>query len=389
MKIHVLSMRDIHAAPHNAPAFNIEDVIVDTCDANLIRPKARKITKSIDKSAWPQPIKNMANKFVRKGLGYYEPIDISKMLPSDETNVLILIGVHGAFLEILKSIPEWREKFDVVVAYIFDAWLVDAFPSLTQQLDHLFVPLNGLIEPLQKEFSIPVSYWPHSANVLDHGSANIARCIDIASYGRVPTQYHAQLFERCNQSSQDLFYYRQVPEEADLYPDEPYTPQRFDYQHKVLLKKILSRSKISLAFDFTYTSKGSVALSNYQEHPSYFYRKPTLTPRWFEGLASGTAIVGKRPPSKEADRLLDWKDATIELPDRPEEGVEAIMNLLADKERLTAIHRRNYWQMLKKHDTRWRVKACLDQLRLPIPSKLQSDLEKIDYQSRNFLAEMR
>ncbi|MEO0984836.1 MAG: glycosyltransferase [Cyanobacteria bacterium J06639_14] len=378
MALYVISSRNIHASPHRTSIYVLEDMLEAACDARLIAPVARNVTSFLDKRNLNLPLNKFSSKLISKSIGLYKSLDDIPKSSSDEAEILFLIGMDGADLELLSCLKEWREKFDLVISLIYDAWLINAFPRFTAQIDHLFVPIVDLIAPLKQQFSIPVSYWPHAANVLEQGSCNLERSIDIASYGRIPTEYHTRLFELSTKASSDLFYYRQIPETAQLYPEEPYTSRRFDYQHRGLLNKVLAHSKISLAFDFTYTIKGAIALPNYQEHPSYIYRKPVLALRWFEGLAAGATIVGKRPPTPEVDQLLDWEDATIELPDDVESGIDIILALLQDKDRLREIHHRNYWHTLKRHDHRWRIKAAFEQLNLPIPPGLKTQLAQIE-----------
>jgi hypothetical protein len=74
---------------------------------------------------------------------------------------------------------------------------------------------------------------------------------------------------------------------------------------------------------------------------------------------------------------LGWEDSTIELPDDPCEGVELIKDLVKDKERLSAIHRRNYLETLIRNDWRLRMKSMLEILKLPIPAKLGEQVGQI------------
>ena len=378
MSIYLISKRNITASPHYTHIYELENIILDTCEAQLITPAVHHFIKYIHDNVLREPLKNkVIQKPISKTIGIYENIIDIPNLSLDRENILFLIGMNGADLNLLSSIRGWREKFDLVVAFIYDAWLFKSYPRLTEQIDQLFVPIRELVEPLQSRFSIPVAYWPHASNVLQYGSKNLNRSIDVASYGRVPSKYHNRLTDICGQSGNDFFYYRQVPEKGQLYPNEPYNLRRSDAQHRVLLNKILAHSKLSLAFDFTYTTNHEVELQRAHKHPSFSYKKPVIALRWFEGIAAGTAIVGKRPPTSEMDTLFNWEDATIELPDEVEDGVGVIMDLIEDSERLSAIHQRNYWNALSRHDHRWRIESAFEHLGLPIPAKLQMELQKI------------
>lgn len=381
MKFYILTQRNDFASPQDAGIFGFENVLAETCNANLAFIKARAVTRQFDLTFDSINFPNHYREFLRRNLiektiGLYEPTPGLPTTRTDDINVLFIVGISPPYITLLNSIKEWRSRFDIVAAFIYDAWLFDSYnQEITTMIDHLFVPVPSLVNPLESRFGINVSYLPHGADVIDNGSNNTNRSIDVASYGRIPSEYHNQLFESLNTQS-NSFYYRQVPEGSQKYPDQEFGSKRFDYQHVKLLSKVLANSKISLAFDFTYTTKKTVELKNSQNHPSYRYPEPVLTPRWFEGLAAGCAIVGKRPFAPEVDDLLDWEDATIDVPDDLESGIELIMNLLKNQERLHTIHQRNYQEMLKRHDYRWRIRTVLERLGLPIPQKLNNQLEQ-------------
>ncbi|MEL7084142.1 MAG: glycosyltransferase [Cyanobacteria bacterium J06597_1] len=393
MGLYVLSKRNAIAATHYAHIYALENVIQTTCNAQIVAPVATRWARSLHQSSLPKLLQEkITNRVLTANQLTYRTIDRVDGLSSDEPNVLIVIGMHGADLELLNCLKDWRSQFDLVIAFVYDAWIFDAFPNCIKQVDCLFVAIKDLIEPLHAQFKIPVSYWPYSANVLDRGSYGNCRSIDVTSYGRIPSEYHNRLFDLSDRppaspdclnpdsfpNSRHLFYYRQVPEATQLYPDQPFTPKRFDYQHSVLIGNVLAKSKLALAFDFTYTVQRAVELPQGQLHPSYEYRKPVLGLRWYEGIAAGTALVGKRPPCSEANEQLDWEDATIELPDEPDAGVEIILELLQDIDRLQAIHHRNYWNALYRHDHRRRLAAVFAELDLPMPTGLQEQLDRMD-----------
>ncbi|NJL45293.1 MAG: glycosyltransferase family 1 protein [Leptolyngbyaceae cyanobacterium SM2_3_12] len=104
---------------------------------------------------------------------------------------------------------------------------------------------------------------------------------------------------------------------------------------------------------------------------------PIVGYRWFEISAAGCAVLGKRPESSVIQDYLGWQDATIELPDDPQAGVEMIRHLLADTERMAAIHRRNYRENLLRNDWRHRFKAMFEHLGLPVPTKLKEQLDQL------------
>jgi hypothetical protein len=148
-----------------------------------------------------------------------------------------------------------------------------------------------------------------------------------------------------------------------MFPKLPYE-KRKDEEDTLLLFHILRHSKITLAFDTIYPGM--------RQFPYSF-----ITLRWFYGAATGGAIVGKRPTTPLYDELLNWEDATIELPDDPQKSVELIEELLQDTQRLESIYKRNYVESLARHDWRYRIQSMLEKVQIPLPHGLREELGKL------------
>lgn len=360
MTIYVLSQRALHSSVSLDPLIELEDLLVQTCDGQVLVPTARGVTQWVHEH--PRYGAQLLNKIVRRTIGPYKLLDDS-FQSLDKRNVLFIIGIGGGDLTILSSIPRWRQYFDVVVAYIFDAWGVDNYPKYTRHIDHLFVPMPEIITSLQEYFGIPVSLLPFGADVLTHGSRELNRPFDLISYGRIPQLYQRAFAKKFNQPGSGRIYYRSTPRPVEVFPKTPYEDRR-DQEDQMLLFKILRRTKLALAFDTMYPGM--------REFPY-----PFVTLRWFQCGAAGCVIIGKRPTTPLADKLLDWEDATIELPDDPQESVEFVEELLQDTARLNSIHKRNYFETLARHDWRFRIKSMLEQLDIPLPKRLVDELSQL------------
>ena len=362
MNIYVLSCRGLNSAVFYDPLFELENLLVQTCKAKLLVPTAREVKLWVYEQAQHYPPAKLLDKIINRTMGSYKLLDDSFQAPVNQ-KVLFLIGICGQDLRILSSIPRWRKYFNIVVAYIADAWQFHIYPECTRDLDHLFVPIGELIEPLQKHFGIPVSLLPFGCDVLTQGSGNANRPFDVVSYGRIPEPYHRAFTQAFNQPGSGRIYYRPTPRPVEVFPKIPYENRR-DQEDRTLLFKILRRTKLALAFDTMYLGMRT-------------FPYPVITPRWFDCGAAGCAIVGKRPTTPLVDELLSWEDATIELPDDPQESVKFVEELLQDKQRLEAIHKRNYVENLARHDWRFRIKSMLDHFRIPIPDGLVEELSQL------------
>lgn len=360
MNIYILSKRSLVSSVSFDPLFELEDLLVASCGATLLVPTLRGVAQWTNQR--PPSVARPLNKVIRRTIGHYEIVDGS-LASIKKPNVLLMVALCGPDLSLLSSIPNWRQQFDTVATYIFDAWGPEIYPKYTSQIDRIFVPLPELIESLQAYFGIPVSYLPFGVDALTHGSNAANRPFDLISYGRIPKQYHTAFNQRFNQPGTGRIYYRSTPRPVEEFPKAAYKDRR-DREDRMLLFKILRRTKIALAFDTLYPGM--------REFPHSF-----VTLRWFEGGAAGCAIVGKRPTTPVAEQLLDWEDATLELPDDPEASADFIEELLQDRQRLESIHKRNYIQNLTRHDWRWRIKNMLEQLQVPLPPPLVHELSQL------------
>ena len=195
MNIFVLSSRALISSVFWDTVFEIENMVVRTCNAQLLVPSARDLFQ------WSSTLYPLADLIVRKAVKFTTGLYNLPLLPelSDKPNVLLIIGISGADLELLSSIPKWRERFDVVIAYIFDPWEPAIYSKNVSHLDHLFVGIPEIIDELKQSFGIPVSLIPFAADVLVQGSCQLKRSTDLTSFGRIPSQYDTVFSNKFNQ----------------------------------------------------------------------------------------------------------------------------------------------------------------------------------------------
>ncbi|MGH2899176.1 MAG: glycosyltransferase, partial [Solirubrobacteraceae bacterium] len=96
-----------------------------------------------------------------------------------------------------------------------------------------------------------------------------------------------------------------------------------------------------------------------------------------DAFATGCAVVGKRPTTPEADRLMPWRESTLELPDDPSSAVEMLDALFDDAARLERIRLRNHYQALAHHDWRLRVRTLFEDLGVALPGGLRGELDQL------------
>jgi hypothetical protein len=345
---YVLSQRQLRQDPAIGCLIEFEDVLIEACSATLITPTWIKQSRLEKLSPWHSPYR----------------VEIPNATTNSE-QVLIITGMDWGICEVLKVIPEWRKRFDIVCVYILDAFMprlprhrsVSRFSRLVSTFDHIFIPMTDCAETYQQAFEIPVSFLPYACNVTKFGSNSFSRPIDVIGYGRQHTLHSQLLSDHYNSLESDRLYYFTSHMNIGNVNDF--------YAHRSLFWKILQRSKIALSYDPIST--------NPERFPFSF-----ITQRWFECLTAGCLVVGKRPNCSEADYLLNWQDSTIEMPDDSDNVIPFLEDLLADKERLNSAHQRNYLYCLASHDWCHRIAEMLDRLSLDHPEPLQRSLEGLN-----------
>ena len=102
-----------------------------------------------------------------------------------------------------------------------------------------------------------------------------------------------------------------------------------------------------------------------------------VTSRWLESLLSGCIVVGRRPISRMADEMLNWNNATLELPESPQDAADALQLLLADNDIQTEQRRLNIYNTMRQHDWRARMSSLCALHGWEPPSILKEELEQL------------
>jgi Glycosyl transferases group 1 len=275
-------------------------------------------------------------------------------------NVLLIVGMLPHFLLSMHALGPVLKQFDLRIGYVldaFDAQVVDA--AIAPHLDHLFVIDAELAEEVHQRGVVPTQFIPVATNLIGTKLNSGRRKIDVLSYGRRNELLHQQLLQHLRKSDSSLFYHYSTL----LYPDAMDRDE-----HQLMQSQLLDLAKVSLCFDASDQSR--------------FYGRSPLLYRWLEAWAHGCAVVGCRPTGRGVMPLMDWENSTLELPADSSDWLPFLEALLADQEALTEISRRNYQEALQRHDWRYRLQDMWQILGLPIPAKLQADIQELGRRSQ-------
>ena len=334
MRYFILSARNLVRMPSNGVAFELENLLVDVCNAELVCPVATEDRKHLTLP------------------------DLTRLDGDRDERVLLVVALSTPIAYIMSVMPQWRRDFGTAAAYVIDPWEAwSAWPErVPRTLDCFFVPDVRIADRFRSVHGVNASAVPLGADVLGYGSNALERPLDMVAYGRQNADYLRVFKERFNDPRSKRF----------LYHDTFSNARTSDFRdNRRLIWKLLHKSRIALSFD---------VLATPESRPGDRYRS-IIPIRYYEAAAAGTAIVGRHPVVPEMPEQFGWADATIELPDTPGEALEFVEALLQDEARMRAIHARNHAEALARHDWRYRIRDMLAHLGLPLPERLRQALD--------------
>jgi hypothetical protein len=238
------------------------------------------------------------------------------------------------------QIANWRQKYRVLVAWVFDSFWTEHIPRFarwTRVFDQICVTEQEDLDTWRKMLQTPIEWLPWGSDVLRLGSDNPSRHFDLLRFGRQPLQWNADVTTGSECDSRGLRFRGRPPELTDATESER------------SLMNYLRDTKFTLAFS-------NLVSPNPQTHPTREY----LTGRWTDALAAG-AIVAGVPPRSGTVRSLLWPEALLDLgTTNQSDGLAVIADAVRDW--TPALAKRNYLQSLERLDWRWRFRKLTELL---------------------------
>jgi hypothetical protein len=276
----------------------------------------------------------------------------------DRGDLLLVIARAPNDLRMLHAIPDARKKFRYIAGYVIDSYYTENFPSITAAFDHIFSTTQEGADTVNSRFGASSSVLAQGFDCLTWANLNDVRSVDLIGFGRQPQTYHRE-FQRS-------FH---IPGSPLLYLHSPVGAIQGSavWDERPMMLKLLQRSKLSLAFHL-----GTEPETVRPRAASF------VTSRWFESLATGCIVLGKRPPGKMAEELFCWPDALIELADNPVDASATIIDLAANVDFLKKTRARNVVEMIQRHDWRYRVRDIYQHFDLQLPALLIEQLASLE-----------
>jgi hypothetical protein len=266
----------------------------------------------------------------------------------------LLICASPVDLTSILLVPNWRERFGRVIAWVFDSFwpnLIPPWARATRVFDHVFVTEREDLNTWRRRVHAPVDWLPWGSDVLNFGSANPDRPVDLVRFGRQPKGWDDDLANQLACQSAGVTFHGRPKSFSDATDNERG------------LMATLSKAKFSLAF----SNRVSPGIHT---HPEREY----ITGRWTDSLASGATVAGI-PPSSESVQSLLWPEAMVDIGTvQQAEGLNVIASMArawsSDRAQL------NYIKSLEGLDWRWRLKTLAEALDMR-SLRLDAELERL------------
>jgi hypothetical protein len=279
------------------------------------------------------------------------------LLPRKRRGAACLLICPGpSCLASITLVENWRTKYDRVIAWVFDSfWTrhVPRFARLARVFDHVFVTEREDLDTWSNMVRAPVEWLPWGCDVLDLGSPNPLRHVDLVRLGRQPSEWEDDESSARICRSKNLSFHGRPPHFHDASASD----------NERILMECLKDAKFVLAFT-------NLVSPSDQTHPTREY----LTGRWTDAIAAG-AIVAGIPPRSESVQSLLWPEALLDIGTvKRDEGLEVIAQ--AVREWTPERARLNYLRSLERLDWRWRFKKIAGALGVD-PRPLGQELARL------------
>jgi hypothetical protein len=234
-----------------------------------------------------------------------------------------------------------------------------------KQVDFIFTGIQQDIARLDSGLEIYVHYIPMAVDVLKIAAKpDDQRPIAINGIGRQEPKISRIIADTFNKPDSNYFYYHTSSIQIKRITDW--------VRYRDMFWHVLRNSNLSLAFDSLYYNPTG------QRKHSY------VGPRWYESLGAGNIVVGIAPKSPDKDTLLNWENATIELPGEPSTALEKVISILENPEFLQKTIRTNLIEMNRRHDWRYRIADIFKITKLEITPKLTKQLALLQQRALDF-----
>lgn len=343
-RVLLVSMRNLKLHVSRSAPYELEDIICGCDTVDLITPTFNPNLFKVTNKIANQAARILKNGELFSSLVNYK-IELEK-----EYDLFFFFCQSIQDVLVLNSIKGWRDKCRHAVCWLDEIWLKDVENwqvqlRLLKKFDHIFMNFSSSVDQVADIVQLPchsLAYGVDAVNFCPY-PRDLYRCVDVLSIGRRSLVTHEALLKHTEQ--ENLFYIYDTIK--DLY--------MADYRyHRSLYRNFVKRSSYMIV------NKAKFDLTG-QKNP-----QEEVGPRFFEGAAGGTIMLGVPPKCEAFTNNFNWPDAVIEIPFDCPDISHLIVDLNAHPERLAKIRQDNIINSLLRHDWVYRWENILARVGLNV-----------------------
>lgn len=275
-------------------------------------------------------------------------------------NILLVWALRSRDIDRAALLEPIWDKFSHHVLAVVDNLKPDHVHNHVQgRYDKITCFCGDLAGDFEKMTGTETLYSPPHTDTLTFHNATPYRPIDLLIVGRRNPDVYYPMHRHFNMAGRNRFSLDFVSRTRNT----RYTSE----EEFRLLATTYAKAKTAFCFEPS-------------KQPRFHSRSP-LTERWVHAWTSGCTVIGTTPTGKGVAEASDWKDAMVDLPEDPNDAIEAAEAILSDEAGLAERRVRNVAEALRRHDTRHRLSRLLDALDLPRPDALTVGLENLKMQA--------
>jgi len=269
---------------------------------------------------------------------------IKKLHLENNYDLLLANCLLPSDLLALNALEGWRQRCRTAVCWLVEIWAGELHKwkghlKILSQFDYVILNCSASVQPIQDKIRRPCFYMPPGVDAIQFCPYPDppVRCIDVYNLGRRSLVTHQALLRMAEQK-QIFYIYDTINKLETSHPS----------QHRSLIANTAKRSR------YFFANAGKI------DRPSETQKQAEIGPRFFEGAAAGTVMLGEYLQNDAFKNNFDWPDAVIEVPFHSPNIAEVLADLDSQPERLAEIRRNNVVQSLLRHDGVYRWRAILD-----------------------------
>jgi hypothetical protein len=249
----------------------------------------------------------------------------------------------------VNALKGWRKKCKTAVCWIDEIFVstlgdVKYFNDIISQFDYVIVSCQQAVNVIERLVRGECRYVLPGIDAEEFCPIpGLPRFIDVLSIGRRSERMHQELVSAA-QADKIFYFHDTISYRGCKYGLITAEPK----QHRGLLARLAKRSK------YFVVNPGKF------DEPKTVGQEEVIGPRFFEGAASGTVMIGRKPNNAVFDELFFWPDAVIDIPHESEQVMEILNDLNAQPKRLEKIRKNNMTNSLLNHDWLYRWEQVLE-----------------------------